>query len=52
MSTNRTKRRRISVRSIEEKMSDKIMAIHECSPKEAWQMIKFKAMQRELKAIG
>ena len=52
MATNKTKRRRIRVRSIEERMSDKLMAIHEYSPKDAWKQVKLMAMQRELKAIG
>jgi len=48
----KTKRRRITVRSIEEKMSDKLMAIHGYSPKEAWKQVRLMEMQRELKAIG
>lgn len=49
---NRPKRKRITMRSIEEKMSEKLMMLHDCSPKEAWRMIKFKEMQRELKMVG
>ena len=52
MSANRTRRRRIKVRSIEEKMSDKLMEIHDYNPKSAWKQVKLMAMQRELKAIG
>lgn len=52
MAKNKTKRRRISVRSVEEKMSDRLMKIHDCSPKEAWEMLRLKRMERELKAIG
>lgn len=49
---NRTKRRRIRVRSIEERMSDKLMQIHNCSPKTAWNMIKLRNMENELKMIA
>ena len=49
---NRTKRRRIRVRSIEERMSDKLMEIHNCSPKQAWNKVRLIEMKCELKAIG
>lgn len=47
----RTKRRRINVRSIEERMSDKLMQLHSCNPRTAWNMIKLQGMERELQAI-
>lgn len=52
MGTMRTKRRRINVRSIEERMSAKLMQIHDCNPKTAWNMIKLKNMENELKMIA
>ena len=48
----KTKRRRINVRTIEERMSDKIMRIRGCSPSDAWKEIRLMEMKRELKAIG
>jgi len=52
MPSNKTKRRRINVRSIEERMSNKLMEIHCYSPSDAWKEIKLMEMQRELKAIN
>lgn len=48
----KTKRRRINVRSIEERMSDKLMQLHSCNPRTAWNMIKLNRMECELQAIG
>jgi AmiR/NasT family two-component response regulator len=48
----KTKRRRIRVRSIEERMSDRIMQIKGCSPSDAWKEIRLMEMKRELNAIG
>lgn len=52
MAKQRTKRRRIRVRSIEERMSDKIMQIKGCSPSDAWNEVRKIQMKVELKAIG
>lgn len=49
---NRTKRRRINVRSIEERMSDKLMQIHNISPQEAWNKVRLINMKVELKSLN
>lgn len=53
-----TKRKRVvrftktKERSAEERMSDVIMKLYGVGPKEAWNIIRRKEMERELKAIG
>lgn len=49
---NRTKRRRIQVRSVEERMSDTLMRLNDVNPKTAWKQVKLMEMQRELKSIA
>jgi len=49
MANNRTKRRRIRVRSVEERMSDTIMALKNVNPKQAWREVKFMELSRNLK---
>lgn len=49
---NKPKRRRMRTQSIEEKMVHKLMQLHSIGYKKAWDIMRYKEMQRQLKLIS
>ena len=49
---NKPKRRRMRVQSIEEKMAQKLVQIHGTTYKKAWDIVKLKAMQRDMQMLN